>query len=154
MVDEIVIGFDARQAGEHDPRWDDQRRERELLRRDVARPLSVDRLAWPTIFAIWYSKQNRQWARSLPAEERTRFRIGTLPTEERERLGVGTIPVPDWGVTVPHAPLWSNLDRMRGYLDKRASTPPTGCWSQSGGCLASASRTTPEPCAGFGSPLP
>ncbi len=49
--------------------------------------------------------------------------MGSLPAEERERLGVGTIPVPDWGVTVPHAPLWGNLDRMRGYLDKRGVDP-------------------------------
>jgi hypothetical protein len=55
MADEILIGFDAREAGEHDPRWDDdERRELFLLRRDVARPLSVDRAAWPTVFDIWY----------------------------------------------------------------------------------------------------
>jgi hypothetical protein len=62
MADEILIGFDAREAGEHDPRWDDdERRELFLLRRDVARPLSVDRAAWPTVFDIWYSHRNRQF---------------------------------------------------------------------------------------------
>jgi hypothetical protein len=109
MADEILIGFDAREAGEHDSRWDDKRRERFLLRGDVARPLSVDRLAWPTIFDVWYSDRNRGFARSLSEEE-------------RERFGRGSIPVPDWGPGA-NAPLWGNLDRMKAYLDEQGADP-------------------------------
>jgi hypothetical protein len=69
MADEILIGFDAREAGEYDPRWDDERRRRFLLRHDVARPLSVDCIAWPSIADIGLGR--------------------SLSTEERERLGIG-----------------------------------------------------------------
>ncbi len=69
MADEILIGFDAREAGECDPRWDDARRGRYLLRADVARPLSVDRLAWPSLADVGHG-------RSLSGEERERLGIG------------------------------------------------------------------------------
>lgn len=49
MADEMLIGFDAREAVEYLPRWDGERRQRFLLRHDVARPLSVDARVWPTI---------------------------------------------------------------------------------------------------------
>jgi hypothetical protein len=52
MIDEELIGFDAREAGEYDPRWDNTRRQRFLLRPEVARPLSLDLDVWPTIFDI------------------------------------------------------------------------------------------------------
>ena len=125
MADEILIGFDARETGECDPRWsDDDRRERFLLRRDVARPLSVDRHAWATIFAPWHSKRNREWARSLPAEERERFRsvLGELSEEERYLQGLGSIRVPDWAVAA-NAPLWEDLARMKSYLDEQGVDP-------------------------------
>jgi hypothetical protein len=68
-ADEMLIGFDARASGEDDPRWDDDRRRRFLLRRDVARPLSVDRDVWPSL--------------ADPGRGRD------LSGEERERLGIG-----------------------------------------------------------------
>jgi len=38
MADETLIGFDAREAGKYDARWDDGRGARFLTQRDVVRP--------------------------------------------------------------------------------------------------------------------
>jgi hypothetical protein len=47
---ESVIGFDARAAWlDPDERWDAARRATYLLRPDVERPLSIDRLVWPAV---------------------------------------------------------------------------------------------------------
>ena len=67
MIDEELIGFDAREAGEYDSRWDAKRRQSFLLRPEVVRPLSLDLDVWPTIFEIG----------SL--ETTSRFRPGTRP---------------------------------------------------------------------------
>lgn len=154
MADEMLIGFDAREAGEYDPRWDDKRRERFILRHDVARPLSVDRHAWATIFYAWYSRQNRQWARSLPKEERERFRsvLGGLSEEERHRQGLGSVRVPDWAVG-GNAPLWENLSRMRSNSATSARRPKTAIGGARSG-LQSSTNTTCSAITSLHSPLP
>ena len=60
----MVLGFDLRPA--EVPAWDEGRRKLFLLRQDIARPLSIDVLVWPSLFA----------------------RAGEQGTED--------IPVPDW----------------------------------------------------------
>jgi hypothetical protein len=101
MPDQVLIGFDAREAGGDDPRWDAERRERFLLRRDVVRPLSVDRQAWPTVFEMGMGR--------------------SLSDAERHRLGFGTIPVPGW--VGANAPLWEDLSRMRSHLEEQRADP-------------------------------
>jgi hypothetical protein len=93
MADEIVLGFDAREPGGHDPRWDDEElRRRLLLRRDVARPLPVDLWVWPSVARI----------------ERGR----SMHREERDRLGIG------W-----NGHLFVSVARMRDSLAGRGTDP-------------------------------
>jgi hypothetical protein len=50
-LSEMVIGFDARETFvEPSKAWTPRRRREFLLREDVAKPLSVDALAWPSVF--------------------------------------------------------------------------------------------------------
>jgi hypothetical protein len=47
--DGLILGFDARPP--EPPEWDERRRRAFLFRLDVRRPLSVDPLVWPSLFA-------------------------------------------------------------------------------------------------------
>jgi hypothetical protein len=93
-AEEMLIGFDARRAGAYDPSWDDdERRRRFLLRRDVPRPLSVDRYTWPSLADVGYGRDD-------------------LHADVRERLGIG------WNQN-----LWVSLDRLKRYLAGRGTDP-------------------------------
>ncbi len=105
IFDEILVGFDAREAGEHDPYWGDQRRQRFLLRHDVARPLSIDRSVWPTIF-------DGPW-QAVPVTD----------GPGGKRIGDQVVWVHDRNKIGPNAPLWQNLDRMQNKLDEQGADP-------------------------------
>jgi hypothetical protein len=51
FYEELLIGFDAREMWlSYDDRWSQERRDGFLLRHDLIKPLSVDRLVWPSLF--------------------------------------------------------------------------------------------------------
>lgn len=51
LSQQLLLGFDARLGSPADPLdWNEHRRDRYLLRRDVSRPISTDVAVWPTIF--------------------------------------------------------------------------------------------------------
>lgn len=102
MLEEKLLGFDVRELWlDPDDSWDQQRRERFLLRVDAPKPLSTDTLVWPSVFdsgqAIGFSDA------------------------ERERLHVAGIPLPSW--IGPNAGLWSGLASMRHHLVERWARP-------------------------------
>ena len=103
FFDEILVGFDARDARAHDPGWNDERRQRSLLRPEVARPLSVDNVVWPTIF-------------DGPWEE-----VQVLDGPQGKQIGVTWVY--DRRVIGPNAPLWHDLDRMKGRLAEQGAGP-------------------------------
>ena len=50
-TDDLVTGFDARVAVDGDDAWsEDKKRQWQLFRLDVRRPLSIDTLVWPSLF--------------------------------------------------------------------------------------------------------
>jgi hypothetical protein len=101
FFDEILVGFDAREAGEHDPRWGEPRRQQFLLRRDVGRPLSVDGGVWPTTF-------DGPWEEVPLLDGPQGKQIGVSRTLDRSVIGL-------------NAPLWHNLDRMTNGLDEEGA---------------------------------
>ena len=105
IFDEILVGFDAREAGEHDPYWGDQRRQRFLLRHDVARPLSIDQAVWPTIF-------DGPWEA-----------VPLLDGPGGKQKGDQVVWVHDRKKIGPNAPLWQNLERMKNKLDEEGADP-------------------------------
>jgi hypothetical protein len=105
MADQMLIGFDAREVGEYDPSWKDVRRQRFLLRRDVARPLSVDAAVWPTIV-------DGPWRHVPVLDGPGGKQIGDQVTRDYDRTVIG-----------PNAPLWENLDRMKIKLGEQGIDP-------------------------------
>ena len=102
MRREVLLGFDLRDLSDDSAQlWDVPRRETFLLRGDVARPLSVDTLVWPSLFD---SGQG----------------IG-FSDAERRRLHLAGFPLPAW--TGPNAGLWERLPDMQRYLAQQASPP-------------------------------
>jgi hypothetical protein len=97
----MLIGFDAREAEELEPRWDERRRQLALLRRDVVRPLSAGTSAWPSLFDTG--------------------EMASVPEPERRKLGYTGIPLPDR--VGGNAYLWDDLERMRTYLNGRLGAP-------------------------------
>jgi hypothetical protein len=104
MIEERLLGFDARErADELTTLWSADRREQFLLRANVATPLSVDVLVWPSVFDIGQG-------------------IG-LPRSERERLHLAGVSLPAY--TGTNVGLWEDAPRMLDYLSQRgAETRP------------------------------
>ena len=103
VSDEALIGFDAREPGELDDRWDARRRRAFLLREDVTRPLAAGgTFTWPSVFDTGQA-------------------IG-MAEAERRRDGFAGIKAPQW--TGANCGLWDDLERMRRYLDQRADQLP------------------------------
>jgi len=100
---EKLIGFDARKMW-LDPaiHWDQQRRERFLLKMDVERPLSADELVWPSVFRTEQLPQ---------ASEGQLAKWGFLGPSR-----------PDW--IGPNRPLWQNLDELQHSLLVAAEAIP------------------------------
>lgn len=71
-----IIGYDVREMWfPYSERWTDEQR-RSLLRVDLVKPLSVDRVIWPSVFATDFSLSDSEWwgvpnAFPVPAEFRT-----------------------------------------------------------------------------------
>jgi hypothetical protein len=102
VIEDRLLGFDVRELW-MDPAelWDEERRERFLLRPGASRPLSTDALVWPSAFDTGQG-------------------IG-LTEPERQRLGLAGIPTPIW--IGPNPGLWEDLDAMqRHFLQHRAAT--------------------------------
>jgi hypothetical protein len=109
MIDEELIGFDAREAGEYDPRWDDKRRQRFLLRHEVARPLSLDLDVWPTVFDIGSLETTSRFARE-------RGVVGGICWRASASWG-GT-----WRSKAPIPPTWC-LSQWGGCLSQASAIP-------------------------------
>ncbi|WP_257460217.1 hypothetical protein [Archangium lipolyticum] len=91
-VEEWLLGFDVRELGLDVGReWPESRRGLYLLREDVRKPLAVDTAVWPSLFGEG------------------------LPGSECERLGLREAELPAW--RGPNAPLWDDLERMKGCLE-------------------------------------
>lgn len=61
------LGFDLRVSGEsrYGNEWTDERRNRYLIRTDVALPLSVDRAVWPSVFSYENSANDSDPSRTV-----------------------------------------------------------------------------------------
>lgn len=57
----MLIGFDVRQDCPDVPAWDEERRQRFLLRQDVDKPLSIDASVWPSAFDMQERVERPQW---------------------------------------------------------------------------------------------
>jgi hypothetical protein len=91
QVQEWLLGFDARELWlDVEREWGASRRGLYLLREDVRKPLAMDTLVWPSLFG-----------EGLPESGCERLAL-------REASG--------WGWRGPNAPLWDDLERMRGCL--------------------------------------
>lgn len=100
-VQQRLLGYDVRELWMDGDLWDRSRREVFLLRTEVAKPLSVDPIVWPSVFDTGQG-------------------IG-LPDPERRRLGLAGIPTPPW--TGANAGLWKDLDAMKNYLAENWANP-------------------------------
>lgn len=113
---EIVLGFDAREMYV-DPRdqWGPDRRATYLLRLDATKPLSIDRLVWPSVAepaagptGLWTNRTDLDERLRVPAvREGGAFAIGAfalcmIRTEEERRVwaprrtGSERPPDPEW----------------------------------------------------------
>jgi hypothetical protein len=98
MIEERLLGFDARERpNELGSLWPPDRRALFLLRSDVAIPLSVDTLVWPSVFDTGQG-------------------IG-LPGPQRKALRLAGLPLPPY--TGPNAGLWEDASSLRRYLSER-----------------------------------
>ena len=99
VADEALIGFDAREGGEVDDRWDTGRRRAFLLRDDVVRPLAAGgTFTWPSVFDTGQASG--------------------MAEEQRRREGFAGIKTPQW--IGANCGLWADLEQMRRYLGERA----------------------------------
>jgi hypothetical protein len=133
MSAEWLLGYDARaEASGLTGLWPVGRRELFLLRADVAMPLSVDTLVWPSVFDTGQG-------------------IG-LPRPERERLHLAGMSKPAY--TGVNAGLWEDLAALRRYLGEHSREVgphriiAVSRWSGSGAGLAAVgldlARTSPQ----------
>jgi hypothetical protein len=103
----VLLGFDAREMISPALAWDDARREEFLLRREVARPLSVDDLVWPSVFGGlldlgWTGPVHALWddlgrmdqkLRSLPRTPSWRIAVAWVREDDAGRGGaLPTVP--------------------------------------------------------------
>ncbi len=97
MIEERLLGFDVREwDSQADGLWDGARRELFLLRLDVLRPLSADRLVWPSV-------------------------LGSTPSDDWARPGRQGIPLPQY--TGPNTGLWEDAAAMLRYLRANWTQP-------------------------------
>ena len=107
-VNEVILGFDVRDAGPNArAEWSESRRATYLLR-DAPLPLSVDELVWPTAFA---ELPERTAQFNATAAASGGYRAFTPP---------GWIPRPLW---IGPNDLWDNLSAMRARVREASMTP-------------------------------
>ncbi len=135
---ETLTGYDARIPETALPAlWDADRRGAFLLR-DVPAPLSVDPLAWPSVFDLGHGA-------GMGAAERARL---GLAGDGRQR------DLPAW--IGPHWPLWEDLDELRAYLrtgDGGRPGAPTVGWTLVAVTVCGAGHSSVGPDAGAAGPL-
>jgi len=88
MARTLLVGAEVRVDPEPpDPSWDDARRENYLLRRDVGRPLSIDRTVWPSCPMA----DGRRSPDALPWVSIEEVRQRAVEARTTHQLGVVTI---------------------------------------------------------------
>ncbi|WP_145929166.1 hypothetical protein OH491_07305 [Termitidicoccus mucosus] len=93
----IVIGYDARKPLSYlKSLWPSERRMSYLLSESCLIPLSIDFLAWPSIF------------------DNNHIGVG-LPSDHKKQLGMGTIPMPTW--VGPYYPFWEDAAEIIKYAN-------------------------------------
>jgi len=108
-MNEIVLGFDARETGPRaEARWTESRR-RTCLLREAPLPLSVDEMVWPTAFAELAERRRDREATALSAGGTPAF----TPS--------GWIPRPRW--IGPNDHLWDNLGAMETQIRATSRGP-------------------------------
>lgn len=136
MNDVMLYGYDVRTPiAAVDAAWTAERRARYLLRPEIARPLSVDRMVWPTVFAshcatydaggYWSDLDTLRQAcadADLDTNAAVLIALGTLATVTFLHFGPG-LPserAPSWlalGWDVADSGLISGLSNC-GYMDE------------------------------------
>jgi hypothetical protein len=95
--------------------------------RDVARPLSVDRGVWPTIF------------------DGPRVDVPLFDEWPPRGKQIGVTQDYDRTVIGPNAPLWHNLDRMKMRLDEQSADPADSVLVAVGWCFRWDGGPSPYP---------
>lgn len=104
LYEQLVIGFDIREMWlTYDANWPQERRKAYLLRHDIEKPLSTDRIVWPSIFRSHITV------------------IGGIYMPETPN-----IEIPDQQKTMHN--LWIDLREMRSYVASKWESSPKPCW--------------------------
>jgi hypothetical protein len=100
----VIIGFDVREMYlPIEVCWPDERRNSYLLSKDVEKPLSTDRIVWPSIFRSHITI------------------VGGIDMPETPN-----IKIPDQQKTMHN--LWIDLREMRSYVAGKSESFPKPCW--------------------------